>query len=88
MKVEATTTNYKGDTGIFWNGYPPEFCCDDMQEAWGGSYGCITAGDVNEYEMNAICISDVSVYPEGSYTKSLPINFCPFCGEKIEIEVT
>ena len=63
----------------------PIFCCDDMETAWGefihfGEGGIINLdGSVNIYRVMG--------YPEGAVVDRMPIQYCPFCGKIIEVEL-
>lgn len=61
------------------------FCCDEMERAWADQFI-----DFGEFESMANKNNDVNiyvccVYPEGAFWDEIPIRFCPFCAERIEI---
>ena len=63
------------------------FCCDEMKTAW-GEY----AIGFGEYAVDRLFNCDPCVniyrcypYPEGAVWDMYPIQFCPFCSQKIEI---
>lgn len=64
----------------------PEFCCERMGEAWkaqaiqfGGWNGTLTTKECRVSFWFWHC------YPEGACPDRLPIDFCPFCAEPIEL---
>lgn len=62
-------------------------CCDGMKEAW--EEKAVFFGEYGEYGFNtnkSVNIAKCSPYPEGAVFNEYPINYCPFCGKKIEIE--
>jgi hypothetical protein len=60
------------------------FCCKEMQEAW-GEY--LQFGDSDFLNKNAnVNLIKAACYPSGTVVDYMAIQFCPFCGRKIEIE--
>jgi hypothetical protein len=58
-----------------------EFCCREMGEAH--NEDLITLGD--DYNTSTkVCINSKEVCGYDYYDRHTPINFCPFCGEKLE----
>ena len=62
-----------------------EFCCDEMEEAYNNS--CFGFGRWYEYG-DTYSNTKINIYNKKGecIVDSLPINNCPFCGEKIEVE--
>ena len=53
--------------------YDPEWCCDEFQ-SW------VVDGRVFDFDCNNMIITIQQVdYP------NIPLYYCPFCGEKIEV---
>jgi len=63
-------------------------CCDDMSDALEDD-GPITRGEVDNYgnEISKLIVYSVSIYPEGPVFTEYEIDYCPFCGAKIEYEI-
>lgn len=62
-------------------------CCEKMEDAL--DKGAIGFGEFHDTILNRdhnINFADCSPYPEGAVWEEYPISFCPFCGEKVEIE--
>lgn len=65
----------------------PHACCTDMKNAIDDNF--IGFG---EYEgllnqVGSACIYHCSPYPEGACWDEMSIQYCPFCGEEIEVEL-
>jgi hypothetical protein len=60
------------------------YCCDDARNS-----SAITFGEVDSTLNRNECvnISSCAPYPEGAVWDEEPINFCPFCGAKIQIDI-
>ncbi len=77
-----------------WNYYNKEkhelketetvYCCDAARDS-----GAITFGEVDSClnKQESVNISCCTPYPEGAVWDEEPINFCPFCGAKIEVDI-
>jgi len=83
MKVKAKWEFHNGkkfelkEVETFW-------CCEDAEQS-----NAITFGDVDNI-LNIderVNISSCAPYPEGAVWNEEAINFCPFCGAKIEIDI-
>lgn len=63
-----------------------KYCCNEMKEAI--EDGFVIFGEADSYlnRDNNLNISQCSPYPEGAVWCEMPIKFCPFCAERIEIE--
>lgn len=64
---------------------PP--CCNEMKEALDNE--AIGFGEFHDTILNRdhnINFSDCHPYPEGAVWEEYQINFCPFCGQKVETE--
>jgi len=60
-----------------------QFCCDTLKSHTKGNY--IGAGDYKlPSKSRYFNIYECKAYPEGVHYVSHKINYCPFCGEKIE----
>jgi YgiT-type zinc finger domain-containing protein len=84
MKIVSTFIK-----GVYRSVADFEFCCTPMMEYYEGLF---VFGDVQEH-MFATTQEDAKVHMliERTYTgeieiENIPINFCPFCGERIEME--
>jgi len=67
-----------------------KFCCEKMREAFDKKFigfGNFEDGGYAGYGKINININIYSClpYPEGACWEDMKINFCPFCGEKIEV---
>ena len=67
-----------------------EYCCDDMREAWEEKY--IGFGDFEDsvatrYTDALVNIYSCSAYPEGAAWSKMSIGYCPFCQERISLEL-
>ena len=62
-----------------------DFCCNDAEDAWGEF---IVWGDDDRYlnKTNSPTIIKTCCYPSGTVMDYLEIQYCPFCGKRIEIE--
>lgn len=62
-----------------------DFCCDEMKTEWFYLFGF---GEKHSMDLNENKSVNI-YYPvfDGDDFDLIPINFCPFCGEKIEIEI-
>jgi hypothetical protein len=82
MKIKYKTTIC--DSKEYRQVGEPEFCCPEMKVAWGEA---IVFGKVDyNGEGNRVHISRCHPYPEGACWDAYAVDFCPFCGEKIECE--
>ena len=88
-RIKDKTKHGKGDLYRYFI-KEIKYCCDDMKEAFDkkfvgfGDYE--DGGYVGFYKANTdINIYFCSPYPEGAFWDAMKINFCPFCGKKIEI---
>jgi hypothetical protein len=63
---------------------PIEYCCDELEKAVGNRL--LGFGSHPEYpEKNAnFNLYENLCFPEGTAYEEHKINYCPFCGEKIE----
>jgi hypothetical protein len=57
-----------------------DYCCSRMKDAWDYEYISFGEAEGNYNKWNSICMY---AYNRG-YIESIPIAFCPFCGQKIE----
>ena len=84
--VQGPFPKHKGDIeNIRKYEYKTVICCAAMQEEW----GCII-GFGEKFGMATNKDRNVNLYYpilNGDAFDATPINFCPFCGEKIEIEI-
>ena len=68
-----------------------EMCCNDMKIALDEHFIGLGDYDNGSFVMPkneiAINIYQCSPYPEGATWDDMPIQFCPFCGSKIIIEI-
>ena len=68
-----------------WKYRPIDFCCENMKEAFGEKF------DKFIKFRDELCLTTTERVANGfdSYTKehNYAINFCPFCGQKITINV-
>ncbi len=62
-----------------------EFCCNDMKNAW-NDFVVWGSDDSFLNTTKSATIVQVKCYPSQTYMEYMEINYCPFCGQKIEIE--
>jgi hypothetical protein len=64
-----------------------EYCCDKMKAAFSDNFvgfGEYPPDNILNYNKE-VNIYDCSPYPEGACWNEMPISYCPFCAEKIQI---
>lgn len=63
-----------------------KFCCDRMVEAW--TDGAVRFGEYGRWtnRNQDVNIFHCSPYPEGAVYSEYKIDYCPFCGEKIDVQ--
>ncbi len=61
------------------------YCCSKMKDS---SIGFGEYGEIQFNEEKGYNIYKCFPYPEGTVWVSEPIRYCPFCGEKIVLEIT
>jgi len=73
-------------------GYRPkiemgEYCCNFMKEAIDDEY--IVFGEYGEYMSKDLNLNIIhcSPYPEGAVFTECPIEYCPFCADKIIVRI-
>lgn len=94
MKVTARVSRHKND-GIYYkkgevyevNVSDTAFCCDDMESAWGQGFVGFGEADGFLNKNKNVNVFRCYPYPEGAVFEEIAIRFCPFCAEKIEVEV-
>jgi len=68
-----------------------EFCCEELKKAWGNNFIGLADYENKELVRNketvSINIYKCSQYPEGAVWDDTRIQFCPFCGKEIEVNV-
>jgi hypothetical protein len=83
--TETTQYTTAGELRDISFGFIP--CCDNIKSAITDNF--LSLGEYDSYGLNKdgnINILRCAPYPEGAVWHELPIKYCPFCGEKIEIE--
>lgn len=60
------------------------YCCTAARNSEAVTFGEI---DSNLNRNEHVNISSCAPYPEGAVWEEEEINFCPFCGTKVEIEI-
>lgn len=96
MKIKTVTSIKKdsGTIGIFHGFYGDiinikcvnvEFCCDKMDDAW-GEFVVFGEDDSFINATNSAVIVQTMCYPSDAVINHMNIDYCPFCGAKIEIE--
>ena len=66
---------------------PFTHCCAEMTDAL--SEGAVVFGE-NDHSLNRIgsfCVVRCFPWPEGASFHYFPIAFCPFCGERITVDL-
>lgn len=86
MRIKTSTEYYEGKVyGI--KAIDVEFCCDDMKGAFEENYirfGEYPPDSILNYDSN-VNIYRCFPYPEGACWDEMPIKYCPFCAEEIQI---
>jgi hypothetical protein len=68
-----------------------QFCCDEMKEAWENDFVGL-ADYSNKTSVRSKTEVEVNIYkcypyPEGAAWDGMEIEFCPFCGKEIELNI-
>ena len=79
MKVEAVERS----SHIQWRNMT--WCCDQMGKAW--LTGCVSFGDTNFSTINQNSQIYLMSAPGELGTQGTAIDYCPFCGQKIDVNV-
>ena len=94
MKVRARWLPYRGKSSFNIRSHLQKFqietvsidyCCHEMEISDAVRFG---EWDSMLNRNSDVNISTCSPYPEGAVWDEEAINFCPFCGTKIEVEIT
>lgn len=64
---------------------PNFFCCDGMQEAWSEKVICFGSQILTTEKECELAIWYWQCWPEGAALNRYRIDFCPFCGQAIEL---
>lgn len=76
----------KGDVANIKTTGTTEPCCDRMRQAMDD--GFVDFGDSDFCNTTAkMTIANRVCYPSGTVTDFMEIDYCPFCGEEINVEV-
>ncbi len=62
-----------------------DYCCISMDNSEAVKFGEVDDCFLNRDEN--VNIASCNPYPEGAVWDEEAINFCPFCGEKIQIDI-
>ena len=100
MKIVAPVKRYTEDYNI---GYTPHrkgdiselkawkakitYCCKRMETAFDEHFVVLGEYDGIGNKNADVNITHCSAYPEGAFWDEMKIDFCPFCAEKIEVEL-
>lgn len=83
LSVRAAKIPTEG--GEAWHAMVSEYCCDEMEEAWDDRVVGFGAKD-EPTEEPAVNLYRVDVWPEATVWTEYAIRFCPFCGEKVDLQ--
>ena len=61
-----------------------DYCCEKARESEAIKFGEFDSVYISDANMN---IASCSPYPEGAAWDEEAINFCPFCGIEIEVNI-
>lgn len=92
MKIERKILRYT-ESSKFWKKDDIKeikaivriFCCDNMEDAWDDKYVGFGEFDTLLNKNDNVNIYKCNPWPEDAVWEECAINFCPFCGERIEI---
>lgn len=83
MKVKAKWKYYNGKK-FDLNEVETIWCCKDAEESNAITFGEVDSGLNHNKHVN---ISSCAPYPERAVWGEEAINFCPFCGKRIEVGI-
>ena len=94
MKINLVKVKY-GDTYCYKH-KPLVFCCSELKNAYEDDYGDYPAivltnhiwtNKDRDYKQLSLCISHCFCEEDYTSEKNYPIDYCPYCGEKIKYNV-
>lgn len=70
---------------VYGQAGPAEFCCEAMRERWGALIGFGVPGYRRTTGREVAIFSTIPQANDRAVVALTPIDFCPFCGETIEV---